>query len=72
MSLVLVPVDDPEAHDLKYGIRENSLSKEWKMRGLDYTKECVEKYIPKEWRAFVLMEVQRAVRTLSIRLSQTT
>ena len=64
MSVVLVPVDDPEAHDLRFGIRENSLSKEWKVGGLDYTKECVEKYIPKEWRAFVLMQVQRAVRTL--------
>lgn len=64
MSVVLVPVDDPQAHDLRFGIRENSLSKEWKVGGLDYTKECVEKYIPKEWRAFVLMQVSRAVRTL--------
>ena len=64
MSVMLVPVHDPESHDLRFGIRENSRSKEWKVGGLDYTKECVDKYIPKEWRAFVLMQVRRAVRTL--------
>jgi hypothetical protein len=64
MSVMLVPVYDPEAHDLRFGIRENSLSKEWKVGGLDYTKECVDTYIPKEWRAFVLTQVGRAVRTL--------
>jgi hypothetical protein len=64
MSVMLVPVHDPEAHDLRFGIRENSRSKEWRVGGLDYTKECVDKYIPKEWRAFVLMQVGRAVRTL--------
>lgn len=64
MSVILVPVHDPEAHDLRFGIRENSLSKEWKAGGLDYTKECVDKYVPKEWRAFVLTQVGRAVRTL--------
>ena len=64
MSVMLVPVHDPEAHDLRFGIRENSRSKEWRVGGLDYTKESVDKYIPKEWRAFVLMQVRRAVRTL--------
>lgn len=64
MSVMLVPVHDPEAHDLRFGIRENSWSKEWRVGGLDYTKESVDKYIPKEWRAFVLMQVGRAVRTL--------
>ena len=52
MSVMLVPVHDPEAHDLRFGIRENSRSKEWRVGGLDYTKESVDKYIPKEWRAF--------------------
>lgn len=64
MSVMLVPTSDPEAHDLRFGIRENSRSKEWRVGGLDYTKECVDKYIPREWRAFVLMQVRRAVRTL--------
>ena len=64
MSVMLVPVHDPEAHDLRFGIRENSRSKEWRVGGLDYTKESVDKYIPKEWRAFVLMQARRAVRTL--------
>jgi hypothetical protein len=64
MSVMLVPVHDPEAHDLRFGIRENSLSKDWRVGGLDYTKESVDKYIPKEWRAFVLTQVGRAVRTL--------
>ena len=64
MSVMLVPVYDPKGHDLRFGIRENSLSKEWRVGGLDYTKECVDKYDPEEWRAFVLMQVRRAVRAL--------
>jgi hypothetical protein len=64
MSVVLVPIHNPESHDLRFGIRENSLSKEWKIGGLDYTKECVDKYIPREWRAFVLLQIGRAVRVL--------
>lgn len=64
MSVTLVPVYDLETHDLRFGIRENSLSKTWKVGGLNYTKECVDKFIPKEWRAFVLTQVGRAVRSL--------
>jgi hypothetical protein len=64
MSVMLVPVDDPKAHDLRFGIREKSISKDWKVSGPDYAKECVDKYIPKEWRTFVLMQIRRAVRVL--------
>lgn len=38
MSVMLVPVHDPEAHDLRFGIRENSLSKDWRVGGLTTPK----------------------------------
>jgi hypothetical protein len=64
MSVMLVPVDDPKAHDLRFGIREQSLVHDWKVTAPDYTKEAVDKYIPKEWRTFVLLQIRRAVREL--------
>lgn len=64
MSVMLVPVEDPKAHDLRFGIREQSLVHDWKVSAPDYTKEAVDKYIPKKWRAFVLVQIRRAVRTL--------
>lgn len=36
MSVMLVPVDDPEAHDLRFGIREKSLVSDWKVSPPDY------------------------------------
>ncbi|WP_324422465.1 hypothetical protein [Bradyrhizobium sp.] len=62
MSVMLVPVD--EAHDLRFGIREKSLVSDWKISAPDYTKEAVDSYIPKEWRAFVIVQIMRAVRLL--------
>lgn len=64
MSVMLVPVDDPKGHDLRFGIREKSLSRDWKVSGPNYTKEFVDRYIPKEWRTFVLTQIARAVRAL--------
>ena len=64
MSVMLVPVDDPKAHDLRFGIRQKSLVHDWKVSPPDYTKEAVDKYIPKEWRTFVTMQVRRAVGEL--------
>lgn len=62
MSVMLTPVDG--AYDLRFAIRENSKSKEWKAGPPDYTKETVDKYVPKEWRPFVLNQIARAVRSL--------
>jgi hypothetical protein len=61
MSVMLVPVDDPKAHDLRFGIREQNLVHEWKVSAPDYTKEAVDNYIPKEWRTFVGIQIRRAV-----------
>jgi hypothetical protein len=60
MSVMLVPVDDPDAHDLRFGIREKNLEHDWKVTAPDYTRETVDKYIPKEWRAFVKLQIRRA------------
>jgi len=62
MSVMLVPVD--EAHDLRFGIREKSLVSDWKISAPDYTKESTDRYIPKEWRTFVIIQIMRAVRKL--------
>jgi hypothetical protein len=61
MSVMLVPVDDPKAHDLRFGIREMNLEHDWKVTAPDYTRETAAKYIPKEWRAFVKLQIRRAV-----------
>ncbi|QUS40514.1 hypothetical protein RPMA_18000 [Tardiphaga alba] len=44
MSVMLVPVDEPKAHDLRFGIREQSLVSDWKVTAPDYSKESVDKY----------------------------
>ncbi|TWA97537.1 hypothetical protein [Bradyrhizobium stylosanthis] len=64
MSVMLVPVDDPKAHDLRFGIREQSLTYDWRVSAPDYSQEAVNKYIPKEWRASVRLQLMRSVRTL--------
>lgn len=64
MSVMLVPVGDPKAHDLRFGIREKTMSSDWKISAPDYTMEAVDRYIPKEWRAFVRIQLGRAVRSL--------
>ena len=58
MSVMLVPID--EAHDLRFGIREKSLVSDWKVSAPDYSKEAVDSYIPKVWRAFVANQIARA------------
>jgi hypothetical protein len=45
MSVMLVPID--EAHDLRFGIREKGLVKDWKVTAPDYSQEAVNTYIPK-------------------------
>jgi hypothetical protein len=62
MSVMLVPID--EAYDLRFGIREKSLVSDWRVSAPDYTKEAVDNYIPKVWRAFVTNQIARAVRRL--------
>jgi hypothetical protein len=62
MSVMLVPID--EAHDLRFGIREKSLVSDWKVSAPDYSKETVNNFIPKVWRAFVTNQIARAVRKL--------
>lgn len=64
MSVMLVSVDDPKAHDLRFGIREKSATQDWKVSAPDYTKEGVDKYVPREWRTFVLMRIRSAIQAL--------
>ena len=55
------PFDDPKGHDIRFGIREKSLEHDWKVSAPDYTKEAVDKYIPKRWRTFVGLQIRRAL-----------
>jgi hypothetical protein len=56
MSVMLVPggsyLDDKleGVFDLRFGIRERDGKHEWKVSPPDYTRECADKYIPKEHR----------------------
>jgi hypothetical protein len=40
-------------YDLRFGIRERNGKHEWKVSPPDYTRECTDKYIPKEHRKAV-------------------
>jgi hypothetical protein len=62
MSVMLVPID--EAYDLRFGIREKSLTSDWKVSAPDYTKECVDSYVPKDRRFLVAHQLHSAVITL--------
>jgi len=59
MSVMLVPgasyLDDhlEDVFDLRFGIRERDLKHEWKVTAPDYTRECADRYIPKEHRKAV-------------------
>jgi hypothetical protein len=69
MSVMLVPVYDPEAHNLRFGIREKVLSSDWRISAPDYTKEAVDRYIPRQWRAFVKLQIRRAVVELTSKIT---
>jgi hypothetical protein len=62
MSVMLVPID--EAFDLRFGIRQKSLSQDWKVSAPDYSKECVDQYVPKQWRSLVAHQLHSAIVTL--------
>src|ERR1700733_8059974 len=63
MSVMLVPID--EAYDLRFGIREKSLVKDWKVSAApNYSQEAVNNYIPRPWRTFAGVQIVRAVRKL--------
>ncbi|MET4294751.1 hypothetical protein ABIB06_006584 [Bradyrhizobium sp. LB8.2] len=64
MSVMLVPDDELEAYDLRFGIREQHLQHNWNVSPPDYTKETVDRYIPKQWRTFVGIKLRQAVRQL--------
>jgi hypothetical protein len=59
MSVMLVPggsyLDDKleGVFDLRFGIRERDAKHEWKVSPPNYTRECADKYIPKEQRKAV-------------------
>jgi hypothetical protein len=59
MSVMLVPGAsylDGELEDVfdrRFGIRERDLKHEWKVSAPDYTRECADRYIPKEHRKAV-------------------
>lgn len=62
MSVMLVKVD--EAYDLRFGIREIDSRMTWKVSAPDYSKEAVKRYIPRDQRAAVAAELQKAVEIL--------
>jgi hypothetical protein len=71
MSVMLVPgasyLDDKleDVFDLRFGIRERDLKHEWKVTPPDYTRECADKYIPKEHRKDVLDLMCKAIASLT-------
>lgn len=62
MSVMLAPVD--EAHDLRFGIREKSLTNDWKISAPDYSQEAVKAYIHNEFRGLVGQKVRNAIQDL--------
>ena len=73
MSVMFVPgasyLDDKleGVFDLRFGIRERDVKHEWKVTPPDYTRECVDKYIPKERRKDVLDLMCKAIESLTKR-----
>jgi hypothetical protein len=71
MSVMLVPggsyLDDKleGVFDLRFGIRERDGKHEWKVSPPDYTRECADKYIPKEHRRAVTGLLCQALRVLT-------
>jgi len=71
MSVMLVPgasyLDDKleDVFDLRFGIRERDLKHEWKVSPPDYTRECTDKYIPKDHRTEVLSLMCKAIELLT-------
>jgi hypothetical protein len=59
MSVMLVPggsyLDDEleGVFDLRFGIRERDAKHQWKVSPPNYTRECTDKYIPREQRKAV-------------------
>jgi hypothetical protein len=70
MSVMFVPagaVWKPEAtgvYDLRFGIRERDADLEWKISGPDYTRDAVRKYVPKQHREAVRLDLLKAVSYL--------
>jgi hypothetical protein len=70
MSVMLVPggsyLDPPVEGivDLRFGIRERDLTSDWKVGPPDYSRETVDKYIPKDARGPVLTFILLAVSEL--------
>lgn len=67
MSVMLVPMD--RVHDIRFGIRQKQISKEWKVSAPDYSKETVDTYIPKQHRKAVRDKLKAAVIVLITEVS---
>jgi len=71
MSVMLVPggsyLDDEleGIFDLRFGIRERDGKHQWNVSAPDYTRECADKYIPKEHRESVTDLLCEAVGVLT-------
>jgi hypothetical protein len=71
MSVMLVPgasyLDDhlDDVFDLRFGIRERDLKHECKVTAPDYTRECVDRSIPKEHRKAVFGLMCKSLEVLT-------
>lgn len=63
MSVMLIPCG--EACDLRFGIREKDLNKDWKVSGLCYDRERVRECIPSQARDIILVYICLAVGALA-------
>lgn len=63
MSVMLAPCG--EAADLRFGIREKDLNKDWKVSGLCYERERVQECIPGHARDIILAYICVAVGALA-------
>ena len=64
MSVMLVPTDDGIC-DLRFGIRDQDLSTDWRVSAPDYTREKVAKCIPSHARESVTKLIEKAVLLLA-------
>jgi len=71
MSVMLVPgasyLDDQldGVFDLRFGIREGGMKHEWNVTAPDYTRECANKYIPRQHRKAVFSVLCEALKLLT-------
>jgi hypothetical protein len=71
MSVILFPTAQADKWELCFGIRTKSGPELDDISEPDYSKECAETYIPKEYNSQVLARIRRAVVEIASRCNST-